>query len=176
MAANPKVKFKPGNWMFIPLKRGIALFFNQEFFKDKSMQYLGQPGMFIWPVPSSKRISSYYGPRGGRNHDGIDIPARRGAHILSVADGKVIYSGNGLRGYGNLTIINHGKGIYTVYAHATKNFTKKGQKVSQGEVIATIGNTGRSSGPHLHFEVRKGDRPVDPIAYLNGTNKGLAKR
>jgi murein DD-endopeptidase MepM/ murein hydrolase activator NlpD len=113
-------------------------------------------------VPSHKSISSNFGARWGRHHDGIDIPARKGTHIVSVSDGVVVYAGSGLGGYGNLTVISHRNGLFSVYAHSDKLYTTKGQKVHKGQVIATVGSTGRSTGNHLHFEIRKNSNPVDP--------------
>ena len=125
---------------------------------------------FIWPVPAAKRISSYYGMRRGRHHDGIDIPARSGSHILAADRGKVIFSGR-MRGYGRVVVIKHDGGYHTVYAHNKQNYVNKGQKVGQGEVIAQVGSSGRSSGPHLHFEIRKNNRVRDPANYLHRVQK-----
>lgn len=121
-------------------------------------------GDFIWPVPSSKKISSHFGKRGSRKHEGIDIPARSGSNILAARDGKVIFSGR-MRGYGNVVVIKHDGGYHTVYAHNKRNYARKGQSVSTGEVIALVGNTGRSTGSHLHFEVRKNNVNQNPMAY-----------
>src|SRR5690606_9771758 len=123
-------------------------------------------GEFAWPVPSSKRISSGYGKRWGRHHEGIDIPGRVGTSIVAAADGKVIYSGSGLGGYGNITVILHDNGYHTVYAHAKRNLTVAGQRVYKGQVIAQLGKSGRSTGPHLHFEIRKNSRPLNPTQVL----------
>lgn len=98
-------------------------------------------------------------------HEGIDIPAPHGTDIKAAASGKVIYSGkNG--GYGNMIILDHGYGITTLYAHASKLIAKTGHEVSKGQVIAKVGSTGRSTGPHLHFEIRVFGTPVDPMKYL----------
>tara|TARA_B100001971_G_C18268046_1_gene596669 strand:- start:107393 stop:107950 length:558 start_codon:yes stop_codon:yes gene_type:complete len=121
-------------------------------------------GDFIWPVPSSKKISSHFGKRGSRRHEGIDIPARHGSNILAARGGKVTFSGR-MRGYGNIVVVKHDGGYHTVYAHNSKNYAKKGQRVSTGEVIALVGNTGRSTGSHLHFEVRKNNVNQNPMAY-----------
>lgn len=154
-------KFHSGEIVFVPvrggiLSRGIA---SLAFFE----------GRFLWPVPAVKKISSGFGERGGRPHNGIDIPAPIGTHVVAADEGVVIYSGNQLSGFGNLTVIDHENGTYSVYGHAHKNFTRKGQRVSRGEVIAQVGNTGRSSGPHLHFEIRMDEGAVDP-QYLVGYN------
>lgn len=167
--ANPGKKYIKGEWIFIPMKRGILDMIN----KDRQLMtssgihsYLNS-GEFLWPVPSSHRISSKYGRRWGRLHEGIDISAKKGSHILAANDGVVVYSGKELGGYGNITVLAHKYGFFTIYAHAYKNYTRKGEKVSRGQVIAKIGNSGRSTGPHLHFEIRKNSKSIDPLKYLS---------
>jgi len=122
---------------------------------------------FIWPIKEEFKISSNYGWRSNKRfHDGIDLTARPGTHILASRSGKVIYSDNRIGGYGNMVIINHFDKMYTVYAHNEKNIAKFGDLVKQGEPIAVIGSTGRSTGIHLHFEIRKGKYSVNPLKYL----------
>lgn len=121
----------------------------------------------IWPVPG--KISSYFGMRWGRPHQGIDIPAPRGTPIRAAANGLVIASSGNLRGYsgyGRVIIIDHGKGIRTMYAHNSKNRVRSGSCIRSGEIIGEVGATGRATGNHLHFEVRKNGRPVNPLNYL----------
>jgi lipoprotein NlpD len=120
----------------------------------------------IWPVPGGK-LSSRFGFRGGRKHEGIDISAAEGTAVLAAADGVVIYSGSGVRGYGNMVLIRHAGGIVTVYAHNRRNLVRERAHVKQGQVIAEVGHTGRSSGDHLHFEIRKGDEPQDPLDHVS---------
>ncbi len=164
--ANPKLKLIIGKWVFIPQNRGIL---NHYFNKHKYVySNNGKIYAMAWPVPKSKKITSYYGMRRGRHHDGLDIYAPFGTKIIAVNSGKVIYSGRKISGYGNMTIISHRNGLHTVYAHAAKNYTRKGDWVKRGEVIALIGSTGRSSGPHLHFEVRWRGKAKNPMAYLRG--------
>ncbi len=118
-------------------------------------------GAFLWPVDGGQ-VYSRYGKRDGLQHDGIDISAPEGTPVFAAADGRVIYSGDGVSGYGNLIIVKH-EGVYaTVYAHNRENKVQKGDFVSRGQIIATVGQTGRASGPHLHFEVRKNSKPIDP--------------
>ena len=116
-----------------------------------------------WPIAG--QITSKYGPRRGSFHDGLDISAPLGTPILAAASGEVIYSG-ALRGYGNLVILRHSDGYVTVYAHTQKNLVQEGERVRRGQVIARVGQTGRASGPHLHFEVRKDNLARNPLRYL----------
>jgi murein DD-endopeptidase MepM/ murein hydrolase activator NlpD len=118
---------------------------------------------FLWPVQGT--INSGFGPRGMSFHDGIDIAAPEGTPINAIEDGEVIYS-NQLRGYGNMVILRHAGGIVSVYAHNESNLVREGQTVARGEVVATVGSTGRVSGPHLHFEIRKNNAAQDPLRYL----------
>ena len=125
--------------------------------------YAPTTARFVWPLKG--RLSSHFGYRWGSHHQGIDISAPPGQPIKAVRDGKVIYSGK-VSGYGNLIILYHGRGISTVYAHALKRLVRKGRHVKRGQPIGLVGSTGRSTGPHLHFEVRKYKEAVDPLRYL----------
>jgi murein DD-endopeptidase MepM/ murein hydrolase activator NlpD len=116
-----------------------------------------------WPV--SGTITSRFGGR--RNHTGLDIAAPSNTPVMAAADGEVTYSGNGLRGYGNLVVIDHGRGVVTLYAHNRRNLVHKGQRVRQGERIAKVGSTGHSTGPHVHFEVQVDGIRVDPQLHLD---------
>jgi murein DD-endopeptidase MepM/ murein hydrolase activator NlpD len=117
---------------------------------------------FIWPV--SGPITSGFGWRWGRMHEGIDISAACGTPIRAAAGGTVIYAG-WMSGYGNITIIDHGGGIATAYGHQSSIYVGGGS-VSQGQTIGAVGTTGFSTGCHLHFEVRVNGSPVDPLGYL----------
>ena len=119
----------------------------------------------IFRRPAYGAISSRFGFRSGRPHEGIDIAGNSGDPIYAAAGGKVIYSG-WESGYGNLIKIDHGDGYITYYGHNTKNLVSVGKKVSKGDKIATLGTTGNSTGPHLHFEVRSNGKPVDPMKFL----------
>ncbi len=119
-------------------------------------------GSFNWPT-TSKRITQYFL---GWRHAGIDIGAASGQPVYAAEDGVVITSGWNRGGYGYYVIIDHGNGIHTLYAHNSKNHVKVGERVSKGDVIASIGSTGRSTGPHLHFEVRVNGNKVNPLDYL----------
>ncbi len=120
-------------------------------------------GDFIWPVEG--RISSYYGQRKGGFHYGIDISTRQGREVAASRKGIVSFSGV-MRGYGNVIIIDHQDGFSTVYAHNQTNLVKENQTVEQGETIARVGSTGRAKGCHLHFEIRKGIKTINPLFYL----------
>lgn len=118
---------------------------------------------FDWPVRG--RISSTYGPRWGKMHNGLDIAISTGTPVKAAADGRITFAGwNG--GYGILVIIDHGNGIETRYAHNSRLNVKVGQKVTRGETVAYSGNTGVSTGPHVHFEIRYRNNPVNPQTYL----------
>jgi murein DD-endopeptidase MepM/ murein hydrolase activator NlpD len=117
----------------------------------------------IWPIAGG--VNSHFGRRGASFHDGIDISAAEGTPIKAIGKGEVIYSDQ-LRGYGNLVILRHSGGLVSVYAHNQVNLVAQGQLVSQGDVIAKVGSTGRVSGPHLHFEIRKNNVAQDPLLYL----------
>lgn len=122
---------------------------------------------FMWPVAGG-RISSFYGWRNSRRfHDGIDIVAPAGTKVFASKGGEVIYSDSRIRGYGNMIVIRGNESLNTVYAHNKSNLVKKGDVVSQGELIAYVGNTGHSTGSHMHFEIRKGKYTVDPLKYLD---------
>lgn len=172
--ANPSAKFKRGERIFVPTK--VGLWTQMERHDIGIFAMPSYSGEFMWPVPATKRISSRYGMRHGKHHDGIDIPAPRGTHIVSTADGAVIYAGQRISGYGKMVIIKHTDELYSVYAHASTILVKKGERVRRGQVIAKVGNTGRSSGPHLHFEIRRNDVPINPMKFLNSGGKLAANR
>lgn len=121
--------------------------------------------------PLNGRRSSEYGERkdpftgAHRHHHGVDIAAPEGSPIRAAAPGKVAFSGT-MPGYGNVVIIEHAGGYETRYAHNADNNVRKGDTVAAGQVVATVGSTGRSTGPHLHFEVRKDGASVDPEDYM----------
>jgi len=121
---------------------------------------------FIWPVEGT--VTSGFGYRWGRMHEGIDISVPEGTPIHAAADGTVILEQSEYEsgGYGNYTCIDHGGGLSTCYAHQSSFAASVGARVSQGDVIGYSGNTGHSTGPHLHFEVRINGTPTDPLGYL----------
>lgn len=136
---------------------------------DKNSKYVG--GEFTWPCPASTYITSSFGNRlhpilkSWIFHTGVDIGCSSGKNILAAASGKVIMS-QVYGGYGNCVMIDHGGGIVTLYGHASVLCVNKGDTVTRGQVIAKVGSTGRSTGPHLHFEVRKNGEYVNPMSYF----------
>ena len=127
-------------------------------------------GKMIWPLPSSRKITSPFGTRihpiskKKKTHHGIDIAGNTGSPIVAAKEGRVIMSG-WQTGYGNVVVVDHGGGITSLYAHCSALIARVGQNVKQGEVIAKVGSTGYSTGPHLHFEVRKNGNVVNPLNY-----------
>jgi LysM repeat protein len=118
---------------------------------------------FGWPLRG--RLTSPYGPRSGRNHDGIDIAANRGTLVRAAEAGRVVFSGR-MGGYGTAIVIRHNDAYATVYAHHSRNRVEKGGFVDRGSVVGEVGSTGRATGPHLHFEVRRDDVAQDPLLFL----------
>ncbi|TMI99119.1 MAG: LysM peptidoglycan-binding domain-containing M23 family metallopeptidase [Alphaproteobacteria bacterium] len=120
-----------------------------------------------WPVRG--KVIQAFGPKstGGQN-DGINVSVPEGTPIKAAEDGVVAYAGNELKGYGNLVLVRHSNGFVTAYAHASELAVKKGEAIKRGQVIGKAGATGNVTAPQLHFEVRKGATPVDPMQYLQG--------
>jgi murein DD-endopeptidase MepM/ murein hydrolase activator NlpD len=123
------------------------------------------PGSLIWPV-AGRIVEGYGVTRSGRRNDGINIAAPRGAPVRAVDGGIVAYAGNQLRGYGNLVLIKHPDGLISAYAHCEQLLVQRGEHVARGQVIAKVGETGGVAQPQLHFELRQGDRAVDPRRFL----------
>lgn len=170
-SANVGREFREGQWYFVPLERGLIQLFDRQRPRYSSIAYSAQflsSGKFLWPVPESTRISSQFGQRWGRAHHGVDIPGAIGLDVIAAEDGVVVYAGK-MGSYGNLVAIRHAGGYNTVYAHLNSIGVRKDQRVRRGQVIAELGNTGRSTGPHLHFEVRRGANPIDPMAYIQSS-------
>jgi len=119
---------------------------------------------FIWPVEG--RCISGFEEEERKRHQGIDISSPAGVPIKASNGGWVIYSGNMIRGYGNLIILHHSDEFVTVYAHNQVNLVEEGMRVEKGQTIGKVGQTGRASGPHLHFEIRKNNKAVDPFLFL----------
>ena len=127
-----------------------------------------------WPLDG--RITGGFGQRTQHHHhDGIDIDGVRGEEVHAVAAGVVVRSGSDGK-YGKTVVIDHGNGLTTLYAHASRLLVREGDEVEQGETIAEVGATGNARGTHLHFEVRRDGRPVDPIPYLKPETLGTSSR
>lgn len=122
---------------------------------------------FNWPVDEARMTRGYL-PYRKKPHLGIDLAAPKGTNIYAAHDGTVIYAGRDFRGFGQMVLIEGSKGWATLYAHFSKIAVKQGQRVQQGDVIGGMGRTGRATGVHLHFEIRKARGPVDPLLYLPG--------
>jgi len=118
-----------------------------------------------WPV-NDVQITSEFGKRSGHHHDGIDLRAGIGTKVFAAANGKVLYSGSKISGYGKMVVIKHEKKLSSVYAHNSKIYVKQGQNVRRGQLIALSGNTGRSTGPHVHFEIRQGVTSINPSSLM----------
>ncbi len=133
-------------------------------------------GTFIWPSAASRKVTSPYGTRlhpifkTYRFHSGIDIGASYGSQVLA-ADGGTVTTAGYSSSYGNYVVIYHGNNMTTLYAHMSKLYVKKGDTVKQGSVIGLVGSTGNSTGPHLHFEIRKNGSTVNPLDYYTNYTK-----
>ena len=131
--------------------------------KAESVRLTGQ---WRWPLQNIE-ISSPYGDRGQKFHQGIDLRAPIGTHVYAASDGQVTYVGSKIRGYGRMIVLKHNDGYFTVYAHHSKNLVKLGRKVKGGDLIAYTGKSGHAHGPHLHFEIRRGTQSFDPEFAIN---------
>jgi murein DD-endopeptidase MepM/ murein hydrolase activator NlpD len=122
---------------------------------------------FRWPV-RGKVITSYGAKTNGKANDGINVAVPEGTPVKAAEDGVVAYSGNELKGYGNLILVRHSNGYVTAYAHASELLVRRGDTIKRGQIIAKSGQSGEVGSPQLHFEIRKGSSPVDPLQFLNG--------
>jgi murein DD-endopeptidase MepM/ murein hydrolase activator NlpD len=124
---------------------------------------------FRWPVHG--RVIATFGPKtSGQQNDGINVAVPEGTPIKAADDGVVAYAGNELKTYGNLVLIRHSNGYVTAYAHASEILVKRDEPIKRGQIIAKSGQTGNVSAPQLHFEIRKGSSPIDPMPFLNKGN------
>ncbi len=170
------VSLKPGDEVFLPGARPEAVAEVRVENKKVKLVPVKEKGLpqkggrsYRWPVMG--RINSPFGwrrhpvTRRRDFHTGIDIKASRGMVIRAARDGRVAYSG-WMGGYGKVVVVEHTGGQSTLYAHCSSLLVPQGTRISQGQNIARVGTTGRSTGPHLHFEVRRGNSPVNPLQYL----------
>ena len=165
-------RLQPGRLLFIPRLKSKAPVRTVRRSETKTAAGTVLPrkddAVLAWPIRDAFTITSRYGQRNSRPHKGIDLAAPRGTPIYAAESGVVIVASHNLRGYGKTVVIMHSNGLRTVYAHADRILVKMGQQVVRGQKIAEVGCTGRSTGFHLHFEVRKGtDKTVDPLKYLS---------
>lgn len=133
----------------------------------KAAEATGALPTFRWPV-RGKVITGYGAKTNGKANDGINLAVPEGTPVKAAEDGVVAYSGNELKGYGNLVLVRHSNGYVTAYAHASELLVKRGDTIKRGQVIAKSGQSGEVGSPQLHFEIRKGSSPVDPLQFLNG--------
>lgn len=163
---------RPGRLIFLLAPESEPEPEPQSFSSGAAHAVAGPPaggGRLRWPLVNVPRtIGSPFGTRDGRAHEGVDLPAPAGTPVIAAADGEVVYVGDGIRGYGNLVVLQHPGDLLTVYAHNSAVYVTQGQAVRAGDRVAAVGQTGRASGPHLHFEVRQGQIPRDPMSYLHG--------
>jgi murein DD-endopeptidase MepM/ murein hydrolase activator NlpD len=117
-----------------------------------------------WPATGT--LSSAFGLRGGRFHSGLDVSAERGTPIVAAAAGVVLFSGRGPAGYGNMVMLDHGGGLVTLYAHNERNVVHEGERVQRGQPVGLVGDSGRATGTHVHFEVHQDGKFVDPLRWL----------
>jgi murein DD-endopeptidase MepM/ murein hydrolase activator NlpD len=127
---------------------------------------------FRWPV-RGRVISGFGAKAGGQQNDGINLSVPEGTSVKAAEDGVVAYAGNELKGFGNLVLLRHSSGYVTAYAHASEVLVKRGDRVKRGQIIARAGQTGNVTAPQLHFEIRKGSTPVDPMQFLNSARADL---
>lgn len=122
-------------------------------------------GRFPWPV-RGRILGAYGSSPGGGHNDGINIGAPLGTPVRAIDGGTVVYSGNEVKGYGNIVLIRHANGWISAYAHLDDVSVRQGETISPGQVIAKVGNSGGVSQPQLHFELRRGQKPVNPTEFL----------
>ncbi len=162
-----KSKIEVGQRIFIPGAEQVlevGVYIEDVTARKRRAVVKHEKGKFIWPVEG--RVTAKFNMDVQRRHDGIDICVPLGTPIRAADSGRVVYSDNKIRGYGNLIIIEHKDGFFTLYAHNQTNLVKEEVLVKKGEVIARVGNTGDATGHHLHFEIRKGSKPLDPLHFL----------
>jgi murein DD-endopeptidase MepM/ murein hydrolase activator NlpD len=133
----------------------------------KTAEATGALPTFRWPA-NGRVIAGFGTSPNGVQNDGINLALPEGTSVKAAEDGVVAYAGNELKGYGNLVLVRHPNGYVTAYAHAKEILVKRGDQVRRGQVIARSGQTGNVNAPQLHFEIRKGASPLDPMRFLKG--------
>jgi murein DD-endopeptidase MepM/ murein hydrolase activator NlpD len=132
------------------------------------------PIRWRYPLAKYRYVRGYSLTDWKRPHRGVDLAAPSGDAIYAMAAGTVLHSGR-MGSYGKMVVIDHGQGFSSVYAHASRSLVDVGQKVRSGQKVALVGSTGRSTGPHLHFEIRYNGKAVDPEGYIRGLKKNSTK-
>ncbi len=161
-------KIETGQRIFIPGARKVLKV--EIYIDDVAAEQGGKPKVahkdfdFIWPVGG--KVTDVFTEDERKRHAGIDIASPLGTPIKASHAGRVIYSNNGVKGYGNLIILRHSEEYVTVYAHNQVNLVDEGTWVEKGQIIGKVGRTGRASGPHVHFEIRKNNKPLNPFLFL----------
>jgi murein DD-endopeptidase MepM/ murein hydrolase activator NlpD len=140
----------------------------------QSPPWLGKELDIIWPIQG--KINSRFGPRGKNFHKGIDIASPSYQEVKAAMDGEVILARNSRGGYGNVVVLRHDLGFSTIYGHMNVIIAKEGEAVRLGQAIGGVGSTGKSTGPHLHFELRHDGRPIDPLPLLPMTVEELLEK
>ncbi len=156
-------ELRVGRVLFIP---GVSKTVKVMTIQPEDEKPSGKGITLIWPLHGRK--TSDFGPRGKSVHQGIDLAAPKGTPVLASASGRVAYSGNGMKGYGKVVVLKHANDLSTVYAHNSALQVRMGDNVERGQTIAKVGATGRATGPHLHFEIRRRGVPEDPRKFLSG--------
>jgi murein DD-endopeptidase MepM/ murein hydrolase activator NlpD len=136
--------------------------------------WLGKEPDIIWPIQG--KINSPFGPRGKKFHNGIDIASPSYQEVKAAMDGEVVFARNSQKGFGNVVVMRHDLGYSTIYGHMNVIIAKEGEAARQGQAIGGVGSTGKSSGPHLHFELRHEGRPLDPLPILPMTIEELLEK
>jgi murein DD-endopeptidase MepM/ murein hydrolase activator NlpD len=172
--------FIPGATAVLPVDPSVTLSPNEKRELEKSLESeekvpqpdasadggKGKPPWYgkeldpIWPIQG--KINSYFGPRGKKFHAGIDIASPSYQEVKAAMDGEVILARESRTGYGNVVVLRHDGGLTTIYGHMNVIIAQEGEAVRQGQAIGGVGSTGKSTGPHLHFELRQNGRPLDP--------------
>jgi len=145
-----------------------SVLFNEQDIPAKTPRGIASvpPPPLQWPLRQMK-LSSAFGRREGSRHDGVDLQSKWGTPIYAAADGIVVYAGSEINGYGETVVLKHRGEVATLYAHASELLVQHGQRVERGQAIGYVGDTGNATGPHLHFEIRMGKKPIDPWSHLS---------
>ena len=161
--AAPQIRNILGGYTFVPYSEKMVG--DLESLGHARSEIENGDDQFIWPISSVSILTSVFGLRWGEIHPGLDMPAPRGTLVRAAKDGRVISSGY-MGGYGREIVIEHRNNYHTRYAHNSANFVKVGDFVRKGQAISLVGSSGRSTGSHLHFEIRLNGIPLDPLDFL----------